>query len=176
MSSAEKRRFLIIFIAGILAIVLFFFNIFRDKTNIKEINEQLDIAELQFLMKETELSMDYVQKGGCFGCNPYQSKDNGIELAFSGYPDMSDRPQVLTRIVTIRSDDSVYGIHVGMKIEEAVSILKKYGIKQIDYMEKVNYVDFKRSKLNVSLKHNSQKEIEEISITLSSRGKWGVSY
>lgn len=175
MSPAEKRRFLIIFIAGILAIVLFFFNIFRDKTNIKELNEQLDIAGLQFLMKETELSMDYVQKGGCFGCKPYQSKDNGIELAFSGYPDVLD-PAVLTRIVTARAGDAVYGVHVGMNVEEAVEIFQKYGIKKIDYMEEVDHVFLKRSKLIVSLKHNAQSEIEEISISLESTNKRGVVF
>jgi hypothetical protein len=88
-------------------------------------------------VKKTELSMDYVQKFGCFGCEPYQHKENGIKVEFSGYPDVLD-PGVLTSIVTTRTDDALYGVYAGMDIQEALEILKEYGIKRIDYREQIN--------------------------------------
>lgn len=117
------------------------------------------------------LGEDYKDIPG-MGCWGYESKAKGIELRISGFPDVLD-DHVVTSITTVDPEHSIYNIHVGDNVIEAMKILEEKGFK-ID-KERKNSVSYKFRQLGIHIQYRDEI-IKEIAIYLMSTNKDKVQF
>ena len=173
----NKNKYIILFTV-ISSIVLFVWLTFNKNNYINEANDHIDMNGLKLLMIENDvksiLDKKFLSMGG-FGCKPYINKNDGIEIVFSGFPDVLDNYK-LTSIITTNESYHFYDINIGGTTENAISILTKNGFKSISAENRKDNINFKKGKLNVSLTSDIQSKIIKITLNLESTNKKKVVF
>lgn len=175
-----KKTHIILILSIIILSVIIAYWIFASNNNyINEANEHLNINGLKLLMKEDDvkelLDKKFVFTGG-FGCNPYINENDGINITFSGFPDVIGEYK-LTDIKTTNSNYDFYKISVGDNVEEAINILEKNGFKKLNNDKGViREVNFKKRKLFISFLVNDDLKITQITLMLESTNKNEVQF
>jgi hypothetical protein len=164
----------IIVIVLIIAGVLLSFKAFTY-FYIAQANKHLNMGEIKLLEKEENIKAMLIVKftpNPGFGLRGYISEKEGIEIRFSGFPDVIDK-YVLTDIETTNPRHSFYDIHIGEDVDKAVEVLRKNGFRT---SEKTGQYTYKKDRLLVSIDVGSDNKIEKISIQLESTNRLRVVF
>ena len=157
---------LVIIVIGVL---LLFKNNYITGAN-RHINvEGLELKAREENLKGT-LEQDFTQLYG-MGCKGYSSPKKGIEIWFSGFPDVGDK-WVLTNIQITNPYYSIYNMHVGDKVNEAVQILTENGFTAVEDMKHT----YRKKSIQIRLFINDESEIEKVGIGLKSTNKRGIVF
>jgi hypothetical protein len=161
----------------ILLILIICTLIFYKYINVALANSQIEAAGLKLLNTETnlkdELSKNYSIQPGWFGANVYVNEKEGVQITFSGFPDVTSK-WVLTAIETTNPKHSIYNIHVGDRISEAAKILKSKNYKSGENTN--NHFIFQRNRIKIILYVNMENKVEKIYIGLQSTNLQNVQF
>jgi len=169
----KKRRYFIVFCLGLLLILGTIVS--YKYINIYFINNQINADGFKLLGKEHDyknvLSIDYLQIGG-FGCKSYSNEEKGIEIGFSGFPDVRNN-YVLTSITVSNYYSTILGLRVGDDITQASQILNRSGFVAIQNDSRLIY---KRNRVFMRLFTDEKQKINKISISLHSTNIFNIIF
>lgn len=145
--------------------------------HITNANKHLDTGIIKLLIKEEDIKDMLEQKFTVipgFGGKGYSNEVEGIEIDFSGFPDVLDN-YVLTAIKTTNPKHAFYGIHPGDNADNATKNIMKNGFVKLESTDQHQY-RYEKGKILVNLYVNSEAKIEKIIIHLQSTNKENVVF
>lgn len=173
----HKKRYIVLIVVFI-SIIILIWQLLNTNDYIMQANKNMDMHGLSLLIKEDTikglLNERFSSTGG-FGCKPYSSESDAVEIVFSGFPDALDDYK-LTGITTTNPDYHFYGIHIGDTAGAAMDILSKNDFSKQNMNVSKENVSFKKGKLYVSLTVDNESKITKISIKLESTNKKNVVF
>lgn len=174
MKLLKNKRLLI---PGALILVIILVSIFfYPYMDIPLVNPHIQIEGFRLLDKE-EKWKDTISKEftniGLFGGRGFVNEKKGIEITFTGFPDIIDRFAGLTSIVTTNPAHSVYGVRVGDEVDKAAEILNKKGFR----LEKEsNYYILRRNIVSIILNFDENQRITKLCVSVRVTNKHKVQF
>lgn len=142
-----------------------------------EIDELNGNSNLDFEMTAYESKLEsaegYESYPG-FGCKSYRSSDGLTIYTVSGFPDCLDSYR-LTGFSTSDPKYNIYGIYVGMDLENASEILKEQKYRKVEEDSEIDRIDFRRGKVTIRLFYKNN-EISTLDVFLRTTNKKNVVF